>query len=45
LKNTGGENKEIFNALNVTEAIARKIWRDAVTAVEQKMVNYYISKL
>jgi len=39
------ENKELFNQLGVTEAVAKKIWNDAADAVQKKVIDYYISKL
>lgn len=39
------QNKGIYEQLGVTEAVAKKIWNDAVDAIEKKITNYYISKL
>lgn len=39
------ENKEFFLAIGVSEAVARKIWKDSLTVFEQKIMDYYLSKL
>lgn len=39
------QNKELYEQLGVTEAIAKKIWNDACDVVEKKITEYYINKL
>jgi len=39
------QNKELFQQLNVTEAVAKKIWNDCADAIEKKLTDYYLSKL
>lgn len=38
-------NGEWFTQLGVSEAVARKIWKDCADAIEKKIVDDLISKL
>lgn len=39
------QNKELYEQLGVTEAVARKIWNDCADNIEKKITEYYIGKL
>lgn len=38
-------NKEIYEQLGVSEAVAKKIWSDCVDNVTKKVTEHYLSKL
>lgn len=39
------QNKEFYEQLGVTKAVARKIWNDCADNIEKKIIECYISKL